>query len=305
MKRSHLAVAALLGMATAGGFAVKPAHADLIHRYDFSGTIAAGGTVSDLVGTANGLLVNSATVSGGSLQLNNAPFSGPSTAGGYLSLPAGILPSSGSATIETWFTFGGSGFFTEAYTFTNSANDTNPPGANNGQYLMGTISAPQPGTPPGGANTGGSHIAQSLAGYAGGEIDAYETTPGVGAGGGGYLDDGETFMMAMTIDSTGNLSYYLYDLSQGGIGGLQQTVAGNPLSAFAFTNAFLGRSAFPGDNSTNGTIDEFRVYNTALSASQIAADEAAGPNVVVTPEPASLSIAAIGAAALVSRRRRK
>jgi hypothetical protein len=276
------------------------ARADLIHRYSFTTD------ASDSVGTANGTLEGTATVSGGSLQLNNPNFSGPSSSGGYLSLPPSILPSSGSATIEEWFTFTGSGFFTESYSFTDAAGpaDTTRPSATTGQYLMHTISAPQPGTPPGGANTGGSHIAQSLAGYSNGaETDAYGTTPNIGAGGGGYLDDGGTYMSATVIDGTaGTISYYLYSITAGGVGGLQQSITAIPLSSYSFTDAWLGRSAFAGDNSTSGSIDEFRVYNDAQNALQIANDFAAGPNNLV-PEPASLSLGALGALGLLARRR--
>jgi hypothetical protein len=280
------------------------AHADLTHRYSFN-----DGTTNDSVGGVNGVLVGTvgggSTVSGGMLNLNNPNFSGTSAAQNYMSLPGSVVPASGSATFEGWFNFGGSGFFTELFSATNSNSDANPPGSNTGQYLMGTISAPQPATPPGGAGTGGSHVDESLAGYAGGEIDAYESTPGVGAGGGGYLDDNENFFYSVVIDGTANtLSYYLYDASQGGIGGLQQTVSGIPLSSFSFTNLYLGRSAFPGDNSTNGTINEFRIYNDAQSASQIAADYAAGPDVVVpVPEPVCMGLLALGSIGLLARRR--
>ncbi len=275
------------------------ARADLIHEYSFN-----DGTVNDSVGGANGILTGTLgggpTVSGGQLQLNNPNFSPTGSADNYLSLPASILPSSGSATIEQWFTFTGSGFFTESWAFSNNQNDSNPPGASNGQYLMGVISAPQGGPVPSG---GGSHISQTLAGYGGGaETDAYGTTPGIGAGGGGYLDDGETFMSATVIDGVaGTLSYYLYDISAGGIGGLQQTITAIPLSSYSFSNAYLGRSAFAGDNGTSGSIDEFRIYDNAQSADQIAADFAAGPNVV--PEPSSLLFMAIGTLGLLARRR--
>jgi hypothetical protein len=282
-------------MASAVAFAVcaSTAHAALTHRYSF------GTDASDSVGGANGTLFNSATVSGGQLQLNNPPFSGPSTAGGYLSLPPSILPSSGSVTIESWFTFTGSGFFTEDYTFSNNNNDSNPPGPSNGQYLMHTISAPQGGPVPAG---GGSHVAQSLAGYGGGaETDAFGTTPGIGAGGGGYLDDGGTYMSATVIDGgAGTLSYYVFRVSDG-VGGLQQTITAIPLSSYSFSNAYLGRSAFAVDNSTSGSVDEFRIYNDARSSSSILADFNAGPNVV--PEPASFALLGLGALAFILRRR--
>lgn len=280
------------------------AKADLTHEYSFN-----DGTANDSVGGANGTLVGTTaggpTISGGQLQLNNPNFSGPGSSENYLSLPANILPSSGSATIEEWFTFTGSGFFTEAWTFSNNQNDSNPPGANSGQYLMQTISAPQPASPPGGANTGGSHIAQSLNGYGGGETDAYGTTPGVGAGGGGYLDDGETFFSATVIDaSAGTLSYYLYDVSAGGIGGLQETIAAIPLSSYNFSNAYLGRSAFLTDNATSGSIDEFRIYDNAQSAAAVAADFAAGPNTILpVPEPGTLALSFLGGLGLLLFRR--
>jgi hypothetical protein len=277
--------------------------ADLTHRYSFTTD------ASDSVGGANGTLQNIATVSGGQLQFNNPLFSPSSFAGGYLSLPASILPSSGSATIEQWFTFGGSGFFTEAYTFSDRNGGANPPGANNGQYLMHTISAPQPANPPGGPNTGGSHIGQALSGYAGSltpppgpETDAFGTTPGIGAGGGGgYLDDGGTYMAATVIDGTaGTLSYYLFRVSDG-VGGLQQTIAAVALGSFHFTDAFLGRSAFSADNWTSGSVDEFRIYNEARSGASILGDFNAGPNSV--PEPGSLTLLGSGVLAFFRRRR--
>lgn len=270
------------------------AQADLIHRYSFTTD------TSDSVGSADGTLVGTVgggpAVSGGQLQLNNPGFSGPSSGQNYLSLSPGILPSSGSATIEEWFTFTGSGFFTEAYAFSDSGHDATPPGSNNGQYLMGVISAPQGG--PNTGSAGGSHISQTLAGYAGGETDAYETTPGLGAGGGGYLDDGGTYMMATVINfNDDSLTYYLNGL-------LQQTITAIPLSSYSFTDCYLGRSAFPGDNSTSGSIDEFRIYNNVQSADSVLADYTAGPNTVIpVPEPTSLTLAAVGALGLLARRR--
>jgi hypothetical protein len=44
---------------------------------------------------------------------------------------------------------------------------------------------------------------------------------------------------------------------------------------------FLGRSLFASDAPLNGSIDEFRIYNTALSAAGIAASCRQGPDAVL------------------------
>ena len=153
-------------------------------------------------------------------------------------------------------------------------------------------------------------VSQALSGYQGsltpppgGETFAFETTPGLGAGGGGYLDNGVPYMATTVIDGTaGTISYYVYRLSDGA-GGLQQTVPATPLSSYSFTNAYLGRSAFLGDNWTSGAVDEFRIFSEARSAGQIAADFRAGPNVIV-PEPAALTLVACAMGLLLAARRR-
>jgi hypothetical protein len=250
----------------------SPASAVITHQYTFN-----DGTANDAVGGAHGTLVNGAGVAAGQLVLSN-PFNTQSSAGKYLSLPTTILPASGSVTIQQWFNFTNSNFWSAAWTFSDHANDTNPPDADSGQYFAHTISNPQPGTPPGGANTGGSSVVQTLAGYGGGaETRAYETTPGLGADGGGYLDNGQTYMATTVLDGVaGTLSYYVHRVSDGA-GGLQQTIPAISLSSYAFTNAYLGRSAFGNDPAAVGLVDEFRVYNEARTATQIQGDLTTGP----------------------------
>jgi len=55
------------------------------------------------------------------------------------------------------------------------------------------------------------------------------------------------------------------------------------------TNSFIGKSMFNADPYLTGSVDEFRIYQGALTASAIASDFAAGPNVLPTPAP-SLAI---------------
>jgi hypothetical protein len=254
------------------GVCTSTSHGVLTHLYTFN-----DGTANDtgLVGGAHGTLINGAAVAAGNLQLSAPNFSGPGTIFPHLSLPPSILSTTGNMTIEQWFNFRPSGFFTEAWAFSDNANDTNPPDADSGQYLMHTISNPQGGPVPSG---GGSSVAQSLAGFNGGaESRAYGTTPGIGAGGGGYLDNSQNYMAATVIDGTaGTLSYYVFRVSDG-VGGLQSSIPAIPLSSYTFTNAWLGRSPYPADNVTSGTVDEFRVYDEVRSTSQILADFMAGP----------------------------
>jgi hypothetical protein len=289
MKCSWIGTLLLAALCGAIGPRAIAAQLGLTHRYSFT----AGAT--DSVGTAHGTLQGVATVGGGVLNFNNPNFAAPAPGRGYLSLPAGILPTSGSVTIEQWFTFGPSGYSTQAYSFRNA------PGARStGQFLMHTVFTPLPANPPGGPNTGGSHITQGLFGWGGPPPATYahHTTPGLGVQGGGYVDDGLSHMAATVIDATaGTLSYYIYRLSDG-LGGLQQTIPAIPLSSYSFNQAFLGRSAWDVDNYINGTVDEFRIYNRAKTAAEIAADFAAGPSVV--PEPASTVLGGVVVAGLLA-----
>ena len=65
----------------------------LTHRYSFTND------ASDSVGTANGTLQGSATVSGGQLVLDG-------TSGCYVELPPGLIDGYDAVTVDTWVTFG-------------------------------------------------------------------------------------------------------------------------------------------------------------------------------------------------------
>ena len=74
------------------------------------------------------------------------------------------------------------------------------------------------------------------------------------------------------------------------------------LNSIAGNDLVLGQSAFGGDPTLTGTIDQFSIYNGAVSGTQIATDFANGP--VAVPEPASLAIG-LGGLALAGLFRRR
>ena len=85
--------------ACAAAFISLNAQAELIHRYSFNDDKA-----DDSVGKVNGKLLGKAKVADGKLVLDNTGKTSDDSALSYLSFPARILPKSGSATIEVWFT---------------------------------------------------------------------------------------------------------------------------------------------------------------------------------------------------------
>ena len=72
-----------------------------------------------------------------------------------------------------------------------------------------------------------------------------------------------------------------------------------------YSNFYIGRSQFSQDPFYNGSIDEMRVYDNSMTATEVRASYDAGPNVVAVPEPASLALFALGASLAFFRLPRK
>jgi hypothetical protein len=275
------------------------AEAALRHRYSFSGN------VNDSVGGAHGAVVDglapTAVFSGGVLDLsaNAGQGSNDATASlndAYVNLPNGIISaaaasSSGELTIEVW-----------------AQSSTN-------RNWAALFSA--------GSSNAGEDVANG-----GNSADYIQLIPRNGVGGNNRLritthrDDvgAEGFVDAPAELSLNNQQYIaaVFDQRAGLPGSVTlyvdgaligtSTIAGNAspngflnLSTMTDNNVWLGRSQWP-DPIFDGSINEFRIYNGALSAGEVARHFALGADNI--PEPASCLLAMLGSGlAAVARRR--
>ena len=224
----------------------------LLHRYSFN-----DGTANDSAGTANGTLNGGAMATGGKLVLVNTTPSADTT-GQFVNLPSNILPTTGSVSFEAWFTADpmtpdGNGVGWERLLdFGNT--DMNGNGQN---YIFLT--------PASGAGDTRVVISDADPGFNDEEL----------ARRAGTLNDGMTHYIAGVFDETGGrISLYVDNNAP------KAQLLDQPLSVVQDQLSYIGRSLYNPDPLYNGTIDEIRIWGSALTAAQVAADMAAGPDVV-------------------------
>jgi autotransporter-associated beta strand protein len=234
-----------------GGFAVllsvlllglSPVYADLAHRYDFE----VDG--SDTVGTADGTLVGSATITGGALVTNgnNGAINGQWDVGNArLTLdPSAVSGLSGAFAIETWFTCTtGWPKFDTLFAFSDDTTSN---------YMLG---APVRGYDPWPSGVG-------MQG-AGGSLTGDQTVLGQ------WMDQGGPHQMVLTYDGT---TFSLYtDGALADYSGLPSTLVNPGFNLSTLTYIGLnGGSPWPDPVLTGSTFD-FRIYNSSFGATQVAA----------------------------------
>ena len=105
-------------------------------------------------------------------------------------------------------------------------------------------------------------------------------------------------MIAAVLDQPNNMIAYYLD------GNLQGSVAlgANSASGLQAVNNYIGRSQYNADGGFGGKVNEFRIYNRALTGSEISTSYVNGVNIV--PEPSALSLLAIGLGVVLRQRRR-
>lgn len=231
---------------TAGLIAVS-ARAALTHRYSFSE--AAGTTVADSVGGANG------TVYGGDYP--TWPGNGTMQFNGYdnyVQLPDSLLSTYTNVTVEMWVNDFGSANWARVFDFGNQSGT-----AGSSWFYYGF-----PGTNP---NT----VRAEINPPAPSTLDVPRPAA-----------NSEHHVVIVVNAAITNLSIYIDGVLAGTKSAASGYAGGNPSTVGATTNTWLGQSQFATDPHFWGALDEFRTWDQALDAAQIAASYQAGPDTVST-----------------------
>jgi hypothetical protein len=245
--------------------------ADLLHRYDFFAN------ARDSIGILDGTLFGNATISGGQLRLPG----GAAGSGHYVGFSGSAMAINtySTLTLELWATQPTNN---QGFTWTVAFGDT---WTNNG--------------------TGRNYLNLSLSRGDDRSLGAIANTPDSTnpwedekAGGGPELRDGLEHYYAFTVGPT-NVALYIDGTLRG-----QQALGTTSLSQVATNFMFLGRSVYTGDALWEGSINELRIWNQALSSNQISANFQLGTAAFV-PEPSTWALASLGLAALAWRRWRR
>jgi len=217
------------------------------HRYDFGG---AGTTATDSVGGADAYIWNAA--------LDDKGFIGLDGDDQYVSLPNGLLSSSNDKTLEAWLTWRGGPAWQRVFDFGSSdAGELNQ--GSGVSYLFLTPSS----------SDGVMSVACSQDGFA--NETALRGTEA--------LPIDILTHVAVVIDSArGAFSLYLN-------GTLNATATvRQQLARINDVNLWIGRSQFRGDPSLAADVTEFRIYDRALDADQLARSYQMGPNGPLTSQ---------------------
>ncbi len=246
--------------------AITTVPAGLIHRYSFTTD------VSNSVGSADGVLVNNtgnAAFTGGQVVFGNDGSQNSSADNGdYVDLPNGIITALGNqVTFEAWVTWTGDSSWQRIFDFgTSDAGENISTGARNSTYIICT---PKSGPGP---------LRYSY-NYGPTRSENMVDAPGP------LLDDEERHVVATWDEVSNTTALYVN-------GVLQNTGSMHfGLSAMTDNNNWLGRAQYA-DPMFCGSFNEFRIWDHAMTADEVAQSFTLGPDTdyfdsCFNPTPAS------------------
>jgi uncharacterized repeat protein (TIGR03806 family) len=275
----------------AAGILGTQAVADITNRWSFNnaaGNAPAGTSFVDSIGGATATVVGTgATLNGTAITLTGTTTGNqtPATISGYLDLPNGIISSKPNLTVEAWVTPVSIRSWQRLFDFgrTNLVGNAlvQGAGAAPGEILPTATSAPN--------NTQSSDdlaliINRSTTANTQRISTRLNSAAELTADTGLTINTGTQYHFALVfVDGAGTYG------SNGGqvrwyLNGVLATTldVAFHLSSLEDVNNWIGRSQFSGDSNSNFACNELRLYNHAMSAAEVAASTAAGPNPTFT-----------------------
>jgi len=238
----------------------------LVHRYSFKDTTA---TIADSitipgVSPANGTLMGSVTAPAND-RVTLAGGLSTAIGGQFVSLPAGIISKLGkNATFEAWVTWSPvagqtDGPWQRVFDFGSSDQPAGTPGIGQKYIFLTPLN-------------GGTRVVRAAITYQGG--GSAETV----ANGTGSLatNTAQPIHLAVVVNGAASaLTLYVDGVPNGVPGTMSDSAL---LARVVDDNNWIGRSQWAADQLYAGAVFEFRIYSRALSAAEIAASRAAGPD---------------------------
>ena len=260
-------------------------NADLLHRYDFEAD------ASDSVGTADGTVYGSASVTGGGLYSGGSGILGQ-LSGGVPQNGVGLDASAvsgitGAFTIECWYTAAFGGGYTTAFSFSDGTT---------GNYVLGTPAR------------GNSPYASTVSVIGGGTGLAEQQASGQ------WSDTDALFHMVASYDGTTLTYYQNASTDYAGFNtanGLSASITVPGLNLSTLTQIGINGGAPWPDKSMNGSVWDFRIYDHAVAMGGVAAlyglgSDASNEDVIAAaaiPEPATMALLGFGALAMLRKRK--
>jgi len=222
----------------------NPLETTLLHRYSFEGT---GTEVRDAKGASHGTLLGTELPGTGQLPLEGA------RTGQYVDLADGIISGLSNATFEAWLIWDGGGAWQRIFDFGSSSGGEDMAGSTGISYLFFAASS-TPGPP---------RLVFSRNGVDDEQICAAPDAFPIGV---------LTHIVAVINRTERRMAIY----QDGELAA--DCPLERPLSDINDVNNWLGHSNFIADVDLAATYEEFRIYGAALSATELRASFAAGPD---------------------------
>jgi hypothetical protein len=235
----------------------------LVDRYSFTDAVGSTNAI-DSVGGSNwyGVLPNGGTYTGTNLQLLGGSIQ-------YVQLPSGILKNYPAVSIDMWCLFPDDAPANSMlFAFGNS--DTNTALPWNGENYI--FCAPQ-----------GGRIAIT------GVDPGFDGEEGV-TGAGDFTSNAVLRHLTAVFDPPAGVeSFYTNGVLVG-----QDTAITVPMSYVQSVSNFIAKSVYTGDPHPDVNLYEFRIYNGALSAADVAQNQTLGPSVLPVAAPGLSAVLASG-----------